>query len=60
MEKLNDREKEIIISRKLSDKPMLLDELGAKFGVSKERIRQIEEGALLKMQKYLTSKNIKI
>ena len=60
MEKLNDREKEIIISRKLSDKPMLLDELGAKFGVSKERIRQIEESALLKMQKYLTSKNIKI
>ena len=53
---LKDREKEIIKMRKLTDKPMLLDELGLKYGISKERVRQIEENALKKIKKYIEDK----
>ena len=42
--------------RKLTDKPMLLDELGLKYGISKERVRQIEENALKKIKKYIEDK----
>jgi len=48
---LNAREKEIIKLRRLSEKPKKLEELSIQFGVSRERIRQIEEKALEKLQK---------
>ena len=48
---LNEREKEIIKLRKLKDKPAKLEELSKKFGISRERVRQIEEKALEKLQK---------
>jgi len=48
---LNKREKEIIILRKLRDKPLKLEELSTKYKISRERVRQIEEKALQKLQK---------
>lgn len=49
MEQLNEREKDIIAERKLKEDPATLDELSQKYGVSKERVRQIEERALEKL-----------
>ena len=51
MKVLNPREKEIIKLRRLSDKPKKLEELSQKFKISRERVRQIEEKALEKLQK---------
>jgi len=45
MDILNDREREIINARKLSDEPVTLDELSKKYKISRERIRQIENKA---------------
>ena len=50
LEILNDREKEIIKLRKLKHKPIKLEELSKKFKISRERVRQIEEKALQKLQ----------
>ena len=47
---LNPREKEIIKLRKLKEKPLKLEELSKKFKISRERVRQIEEKALEKLQ----------
>ena len=52
---LNSREKEIITLRKLRDKPMKLEELSKKFKISRERVRQIEEKALEKLQKEVSN-----
>ena len=51
MKKLNDREKRIFLARRLSEEPLTLEELSAEFGVSRERIRQIEVRAFEKVQK---------
>ena len=48
---LNEREKEIIKSRRLNENPKTLDELSSKFKISRERIRQIETKAFEKLQK---------
>ena len=48
---LNPREKEIIKSRRLREKPKKLEELSIKFKISRERVRQIEEKAMEKLQK---------
>ena len=53
MDILNDREREIINARKLSDEPVTLDELSKKYKISRERIRQIENKAFEKIQKYM-------
>ena len=53
VESLNDREKEIIKSRKLKIKTITLAELGEKLNISKERVRQIETRALIKLKKSL-------
>lgn len=52
---LTDRERIIIAARKLNDTPETLESLGTKFGLSKERIRQLEDQALRKMRKRLES-----
>ena len=51
MKILNDREKEIIKERRLSENPKTLDELSKKYKISRERIRQIETKAFEKLQK---------
>ena len=51
MKVLNDREKEIIQSRRLSENPTTLEELSKKYKISRERIRQVETKAFEKLQK---------
>ena len=51
MKTLNDREREIIIARRLSENPITLEELSKKYNISRERIRQIETKAFEKLQK---------
>ncbi len=51
MDVLNDREKDILIQRRLQDDPVTLEELSGQYDVSRERIRQIEVRAFEKLQK---------
>lgn len=51
MEGLNDREKDILVARRLSEPSTTLEVLSEKYGVSRERIRQIEVRAFEKLQK---------
>jgi RNA polymerase sigma-32 factor len=53
MDSLNDREKHILTERRLSDEPKTLEELSQVYGVSRERIRQIEVRAFEKLQSAL-------
>jgi len=48
---LNDRERRIFEARRLADDPITLEELAAEFGVSRERVRQIEVRAFEKVQR---------
>jgi RNA polymerase sigma-32 factor len=48
---LNDREKDILTQRRLADQPVTLEDLSGQYGVSRERIRQIEVRAFEKLQK---------
>ena len=50
MKDLNEREIEIIQARRLSDAPETLEELSQRFGISRERVRQIEGRAFEKLQ----------
>ena len=50
---LNDREKEILYSRRLTDEPLTLEDLSKKYKISRERIRQIENKAFEKLQKHM-------
>ena len=47
---LNDRERRIFEARRLAEEPMTLEDLAAEFGVSRERVRQIEVRAFEKVQ----------
>ena len=51
MKALNDREKHILTERRLTDDPKTLEELSQVYGVSRERVRQIEVRAFEKLQK---------
>lgn len=50
MLKLDERERDIIMARRLSDPPATLEDLSQKYGISRERVRQIEVRAFEKMQ----------
>ncbi len=54
---LNDREKEIITARRLSETPTTLEDLSKKYKISRERIRQIETKAFEKLQKSMINAN---
>jgi RNA polymerase sigma-32 factor len=50
MSVLNDREKDVLMQRRLSEDPVTLEDLSESYGVSRERIRQIEVRAFEKLQ----------
>ena len=50
MSALNDREKDVLEKRRLAETPITLEELSESYGVSRERIRQIEVRAFEKLQ----------
>jgi RNA polymerase sigma-32 factor len=51
MSVLNERERDILMERRLQDDPVTLEELSTRYDVSRERIRQIEVRAFEKLQK---------
>ena len=53
MQTLNEREQEIITARRLQDKAQTLEELSEKYNISRERIRQIENRAIEKLQQHI-------
>jgi RNA polymerase sigma-32 factor len=53
---LKDREKDVIIKRRLTDEPKTLEELSQEYKVSRERIRQIETRAFEKLQEAMKTK----
>lgn len=50
LEVLNERERRIFEARRLADSPITLEELSGEFGISRERVRQIEVRAFEKVQ----------
>ena len=56
LEYLNERERDIISDRQLSENPLTLEELSKRYGVSRERIRQIEAKSFEKLQTKMTEK----
>ena len=50
MDVLNDREKDILVQRRLTEEPVTLEDLSTRYDVSRERIRQIEVRAFEKLQ----------
>ncbi|MGN1079855.1 MAG: RNA polymerase sigma factor RpoH [Alphaproteobacteria bacterium] len=56
MNKLNEREKIIVQARRLSENPDTLDALGERLGISRERVRQIENRAIEKMTQYIQNR----
>jgi RNA polymerase sigma-32 factor len=51
MSVLNERERHILTERRLTDEPKTLEELSQEYGISRERVRQIEARAFEKLQK---------
>ena len=58
MQTLNDRERRILTERRLKDDPSTLEDLSKEFGVSRERVRQIEVRAFEKLQKAIRNAQI--
>jgi RNA polymerase sigma-32 factor len=54
---LNERERKIVLERRLRDKPTRLEDLGNSFGISSERIRQIEDRAMQKLIAHANSED---
>ena len=56
---LKEREKYVVKHHVISDDPMTLEEIGRKYGISRERVRQIKTAALHKIRKALSKQGIK-
>ena len=54
---LPERERDILVARRLSDPVRTLEELSAEYGISRERVRQIEERAFEKLRKMVLGEN---
>jgi RNA polymerase sigma-32 factor len=50
LETLNDRERHIFVERRLSEEPRTLEDLGQEYGISRERVRQLEARAFKKIE----------
>jgi len=50
---LEERDEDILRNRILSDNPLTLDELGAKYGITKERTRQLEARIIKRLRDYI-------
>lgn len=57
---LNDRERRIFEARRLAEDPITLEELSSEFGVSRERVRQIEVRAFEKVQEAVRAAALKL
>ena len=55
MSVLNEREREILTARRLQENPKTLEELSQEYGISRERVRQIEVRSFEKLQKAIKS-----
>ncbi|WP_341898515.1 RNA polymerase sigma factor RpoH [Ferrovibrio terrae] len=51
MQQLNERERDILMQRRLTEEPTTLEDLSTRYGISRERVRQIEVRAFEKLQK---------
>ena len=56
LEQLGERERIIIQRRRLTDEGVTLESLGHDFGVSKERVRQLEHRAMQKLKAFMEAK----
>ncbi len=56
LDNLNERERQILVKRRLTDEPLTLEELSKFYGISRERVRQVEVRAFEKLRKVV--KNI--
>jgi RNA polymerase sigma-32 factor len=59
MQALNERERHILQERRLKESPTTLEELSQEYGISRERVRQIEVRAFEKLQKAIRNEAIK-
>ena len=50
------REKEIFLKRLMSEDPITLQEIGKRYGISRERARQIEAKIILKLKTFIKEK----
>lgn len=55
MDTLNERERAILLARRLKEEPDTLEELSQRYGISRERVRQIEARALEKMTQFVAN-----
>jgi RNA polymerase sigma-32 factor len=55
---LDERDEDILRNRLLSETPLTLDDLGAKYGITKERTRQLEARIIKRLRDYM-KKDIK-
>lgn len=49
MDRLSQRERDIVTERRLTENPLTLERLAERYGISRERVRQIEAGAVAKL-----------
>ncbi len=60
MSELNDRERQILIRRKLANQSETLEQISSDIGVTRERVRQIESRAMAKLKRSLMSKGFSV
>jgi len=53
---LNERERDILVERRLKDNPATLEDLSHKYNISRERVRQIEVRSFEKLQKAMKTR----